>query len=97
MTNSNIITALKRALDVADDLDESWDSAKSQDAREALEQVKALKDENWQLKKQQVQLVEWIKAEPGFMEGIRAGVASLRKGKITLWEDVERELEEKEV
>ena len=38
-------------------------------------------------------LANYIKASPDFMEGIRAGVAALREGKITLWEDEEQELE----
>ena len=38
-------------------------------------------------------LANYVKASPGFMEGIRAGVAALRAGKLTLWEDEEQDTE----
>lgn len=37
-------------------------------------------------------VVAQLKASPDFLEGIRAGVAALREGRITPWEEVEREL-----
>ena len=37
-------------------------------------------------------LARYMKASPSFMDGIRRGVTAFKEGRISPWEDVEREL-----
>ena len=37
-------------------------------------------------------MARFVRTSPDFLSGVRTGIAALKEGRITPWEDVEREL-----